>query len=115
MYTLSQQSPLRQLYCGYKCQLIWFVLQREAVVNVLKLEDFAVTSQLTEKGLIHIEPKISLDTDGYDEDTTMPKMSLPDNYPVENSDSLGNSITLPGFSEYVDLPLLHANFGYVEN
>ncbi|XP_060786782.1 interleukin-31 receptor subunit alpha [Neoarius graeffei] len=84
--------------------------EREAVVNVLKLEDFSVKSQL-----IHIEPQLALDREGSDEDLTMSKTSLPDNYQIENSNNFENSMTLPGFSEYVDLPLLHANFGYVEN
>lgn len=84
-----------------------FALQTKAVVNVLKLEDFSVTSQLTQ-----IEPQMSLDRESCDEDMTMLKMSLPDNYSIENSDNLKNAMTLP--SEYVDLPLLHANFEYVE-
>lgn len=79
-------------------------------MNVLKLEDFSVKSQL-----IHIEPQLALDREGSDEDLTMSKTSLPDNYQIENSNNFENSMTLPGFSEYVDLPLLHANFGYVEN
>lgn len=94
---------------------MWFVLQKETVMNVLKLEDFSVTSQLTEKSLIHIEPQKPLDREDFDEDMTLSKISLPDTYPVENSDSLDNPKTLPGFSEYVDIPLLHANFGYVQN
>lgn len=73
-------------------------------MNVLKLED-----RLTETSLIHIEPRTSLDTECFDEDMTMSKMSLPDNDPMENS------ITLPGFSEYIVLPLLNDHFGYVEN
>lgn len=91
--------------------LIWFVLQRETVVNVLKLEDFSVM----EKSLIHIDPQKPLNKEGFDEDMTMSKMSLPNDYSIENSDNLENPMTLPGFTEYVDLPLLHANFGYVQN
>ncbi|XP_026767725.3 interleukin-31 receptor subunit alpha isoform X2 [Pangasianodon hypophthalmus] len=89
--------------------------EREAAVNVLKLEDFSVTNQLNEKSRIHIEPQMSLDREGFDEDMALSKMSLPDNYPIENSDNLENSMTSPGFTEYVDLPLFHANFDYVEN
>ncbi|XP_060737382.1 interleukin-6 receptor subunit beta isoform X3 [Tachysurus vachellii] len=84
--------------------------EREAVINVLKFED-----RLTETSLIHIEPRTSLDTECFDEDMTMSKMSLPDNVPMENSDNFENSMTLPGFSEYIVLPLLHDHFGYVEN
>ncbi|XP_047679055.1 uncharacterized protein LOC113656234 isoform X4 [Tachysurus fulvidraco] len=84
--------------------------EREDVMNVLKLED-----RLTETSLIHIEPRTSLDTECFDEDMTMSKMSLPDNDPMENSDNFENSITLPGFSEYFVLPLLNDHFGYVEN
>lgn len=82
---------------------------------MLKLEDFSVANQLTEKSLIHIEPQTSLDKESFNEDINMSEMSLPENDPMENSDNLENSMTLPGTSEYVDLPLLHANFGYVEN
>ncbi|KAF4072200.1 hypothetical protein AMELA_G00260460 [Ameiurus melas] len=91
--------------------LLNYPYEREAVVNVLKLKDFSETNQLTEKSLIYIEPKMSLNGEDFDEDMTTSKMSFPDNYPIENSENL---MTLPRFSEYVDLPLLHANFGYVE-
>ncbi|KAG7332358.1 hypothetical protein KOW79_004192 [Hemibagrus wyckioides] len=89
--------------------------ETEAVMNVLKLDDFSVTNQLTEESLIHIEPQPSLDREDFDEDMTMSKMSPSDNDPLENSDMFENSPSLPGFSEYVVMPLLHANFGYVKN
>lgn len=56
---------------------------------------------------------MSLGGDSCDKYITMSNMSLHDNEPKENADSLENSFTPPGFSEYVDLPLLHANFSYV--
>lgn len=55
---------------------------------------------------------MSLDRESCDEDMAMSKMSLSDNYSIEYSDNLKNAMTSP--SEYVDLPLLHANFEYVE-
>lgn len=82
---------------------------------MLKLEDFSVANQLTEQSLIHIEPQPSLDREEFEEDMTMSKMSPSDNDPIENSDMFENSPGLPGFSEYVVMPLLHANFGYVKN
>ncbi|KAM9475776.1 interleukin-6 receptor subunit beta [Clarias gariepinus] len=87
--------------------------ERETVLNVLKMEDFLVNNQFSEKSIIHIEPKMSLGGDSCDKYITMSNMSLHDNEPKENADSLENSFTPPGFSEYVDLPLLHANFSYV--
>ncbi|KAK3540582.1 hypothetical protein QTP70_034338 [Hemibagrus guttatus] len=89
--------------------------ETEAVMNVLKLEDFSVTNQLTEERLIHIEPQPSLDREDFDEDMTMSKISSSDNDPIENSDKFENSQTSPGFSEYVVMPLRHINFGYVKN
>lgn len=106
-------SPLEPTFLHLQMSvcLTWFALQKETVVNVLKLEDFSVT----EKSLIHIDPQKLLDKERLDEDIPMSKMSLPNDYSIENSDNLENPMTLPGVSEYVDLPLLHANFGYVQN
>ncbi|XP_046727615.1 interleukin-6 receptor subunit beta isoform X3 [Silurus meridionalis] len=84
----------------------------EAVENVLKLEDFSLNSHLIEKSHIQIEPKMSLDREEFDEDMTISKISLSDKNPIENEDSLENS--MPGFTEYVDMPMLHAKFGYVK-
>ncbi|XP_072537969.1 interleukin-6 receptor subunit beta [Salminus brasiliensis] len=88
---------------------------RDTVVSVLKLEDFSMTNQFTERCLIQIEHQKSLEKEDYDENMILTKTYLPDIDPVENSDDVENSQTFPVLSEYVDLPLIPDHCGYVEN
>ncbi|XP_036434381.1 interleukin-6 receptor subunit beta [Colossoma macropomum] len=84
--------------------------EKDTVMRVLQLEDFSLTNQLIEKALMQMEHQKFSEKGVVDEDM----MYLPDNSAVEN-DGAENSEASPSLTEYVDLPLLPDNFGYVEN
>ncbi|XP_066500784.1 interleukin-31 receptor subunit alpha isoform X1 [Hoplias malabaricus] len=86
------------------------------VISVLKLEDFSLNNQHTEKPIRQMEHQMFSEKDDVEEE----EMYLSDicdtcDYPVETSDGVKNSQASPSLADYVDMPLLPDNFGYVEN
>ncbi|XP_076859632.1 interleukin-6 receptor subunit beta isoform X2 [Brachyhypopomus gauderio] len=88
--------------------------ERASIIGVLNLEDFTLSSHLNEKCLIKIEHQLS-DGEEFDDESFLSKMCPPHVCSEENSNSMETSETFPGLTEYVDVPLIPANSGYVDN